>query len=82
MLTAYTETPVVPETPVAPHPLKPLKIISELLVKDVSEGLAELAVLNVLLSVEEPVGDLELPGVLDDLDDLFDLFVGELSSSE
>ncbi len=71
----------MPETPVAPHSLEPLKIISELLVKNVSKGLAEFAVPDVLLSVEEPVGNLELSGVLNDFNDLLDLFVGELSGS-
>jgi len=71
----------VSETSVHTDLLQSLEIITELGVKSVGVNLRELAVLNVLLSVEEPVGDLELAGVGNDGDDLVDLSLGELSSS-
>jgi hypothetical protein len=40
-----------------------------------------LTVLDVLLPVEEPVGDLVLPGVLHDGDDLVHLLLGQLSGA-
>lgn len=69
------------ETTVAPHPLKTLEVITELLIQNVSVGLSELAVPNVLLSVEEPVGDLELPRALDNVHKLLDLIVGKFAGS-
>ncbi len=79
VLTAHTETPEVTQTTVAPHPLETLEVLTELLVENVGVGLSVLAVLDVLLPVKEPIGDLELTGVLDDVDDLVDLIVGQLA---
>ena len=44
--------------------------------------LAVAAILDVLLPVEEPVGDLELAGVLDDGKNTLLLILSELSGSE
>ena len=40
-----------------------------------------ITVLDILLSVEEPIWDLVLPGVLHDGDDLVDLLLGQLSGT-
>ncbi len=48
----------------------------------VTNDLSIASVGDVLLSVKEPVGDLELGGVLNDGDHLLDLIIGELTSTE
>ena len=53
--------------------LEPLEILTHLVVEAVGEDLAEFAVLDVLLSVEEPVGDLVLARVVHDRHDTFNL---------
>ena len=50
------------------HLLHPLEVLAELVVQLVSQHLRVLAVLDVLLPVEEPVGNLVLAGVLHDGD--------------
>ena len=47
-----------------PDLLESLKILTELVIQLVGHDLAEFTVLDVLLSVEEPVGDLVLARVL------------------
>lgn len=69
------------ETSVDTDLLQSLKIVTELGVKSVGENLGELSVFDVLLSVQEPVGDLELTGVSDNSDDLVDLSLAQLSGS-
>ena len=64
VLTSGTEAPVVTQTTVGPDLLESLKILTELVVKDVGHDLGGLAVLGVALPVEEPVRDLVLTGVL------------------
>lgn len=61
------------ETSVGTDLLQALKIITNLAVQDVGHDLAVLAILNVLLSVKEPVGDLELTWVVHDGDHLLNL---------
>ena len=51
------------KTPVGPDLLESLQILSQLVVQVVSQDLAETTVLNILLSVEEPIWDLVLAGV-------------------
>merc|ERR1719211_200371 len=80
VLTSGTETPVVTEATVGPDLLEPLKILTELVVKDVGHDLGGLAVLGVALPVEEPVRDLVLTGILDDGDQPLDLLLAQLSS--
>lgn len=64
-----------------PDLLQALEVVTELRV-DVRRGdLRVLAITVVLLSVQEPLGHLELKRVLDDGDQLLDLIVGELSSA-
>ena len=66
VLTSHTETPVVTEPTVGPDLLESLKILTQLVVEDVGHDLGGLAVLDVTLPVEEPVGDLVLTGILNE----------------
>ena len=50
--------PVVAETPVSPDLLETLEVLTQLVVEDVGHHLGSLAVLDVPLPVEEPVGNL------------------------
>lgn len=81
MLTTHAETPVVTKTTVRPDLLKALEIVTELGVNIVGENLRVLAVDNVLLSVEEPSGDLVLSRVLDNGDDTLKFFRSELTGA-
>ena len=64
VLTSHTETPVVTQTTMGANLLQTLQVLTELVVQDVGHHLGGLAVLDVSLSVQEPVGDLVLTGVL------------------
>jgi len=64
VLSTDTETPVVTETTVGSDLLQALEILTELGVDGVGDDLGVLSVDDVLLSVEEPGGDLVLGGVL------------------
>jgi len=69
------------KTPMSPDFLQSLQILSHLVVETIGQDLAEFAVFDVLLSVEEPVGDLVLTRVVHDRDYTFDLFLGEFSGA-
>jgi len=71
----------MPQTAVSTDLLHPLNVITELRLKVLRENLTVLSSLKILLSVEEPKRDLELTGVLDDSDKLFDLIGSELSGT-
>ena len=64
-----------------PDLLQALEIISELDVQDVRRKLVCLTISDILLSVEEPVGDLELAGVAEDGDNLLNVFCREFTGS-
>merc|ERR1719219_137271 len=81
VLTAHSETPVMTKTPMSPDFLQSLQILTHLVVETIGQDLAEFAVFNILLSVEEPVGDLVLTRVVHDRDYTFDLFLGEFSGA-
>merc|ERR1711931_93077 len=81
MLTAHAQTPVMTKTPVGANLLESFQILTHLVVQAVGQDLAELAILNVLLSVEEPVWDLVLTRVVHDRHDTFNLFVREFSGA-
>ncbi|GMS96315.1 hypothetical protein PENTCL1PPCAC_18490, partial [Pristionchus entomophagus] len=81
VLSTDTESPVVTETSVEADLLQTLEILTPLVVDLGGTHLRGLSVLVVSLSVEEPVGDLVLGGVLHDGGDLLDLLLGELSSA-
>ena len=63
VLATNSETPVVPQTTVISDFLESLQVIPELHVESVGHNLGVLAILVVLLPVEEPIWDLELPWV-------------------
>jgi len=81
VLSADTEAPVVTETTVRANTLEALEVLTELVVKTVGENLGGLAVLGILLSVQEPGGDLVVQRVLQDLNNLVDLLSAQLSSA-
>lgn len=81
MLSSDAESPVVSESTVKTDLLHALKILTELVVDGGGEELSGLSVLDVLLSVEEPVWDLVLGWVLHDGDDLVEVLLSELSGS-
>lgn len=81
MLTTDTETEVVADTTVGLDLLQALKVITELRVDVVGKELAALAVNNVALPVQEPGGDLELGGVLEDGNNALELVRVELTST-
>jgi len=81
VLTTDTEAPIVTETTVRADTLEALEVLTELVVETVGEDLGSLSVLGVLLSVQEPGGDLVVHGVLQDLNNLVDLLSAQLSST-
>jgi len=81
VLTTDTDTPVVSETAVSANLLKTLEILADLVVERVGGDLRVLAVLDVLLSVEKPVGNLVVTWVRHDRDHAVDLLLGELAGS-
>lgn len=70
------------KTTVSSDLLQSFDVISELRLQVVGNDLGELAVLDILLSVEEVVGDVELTRVSDNGDDLVDFLSGQFTSSE
>ena len=64
VLTSDPQTPVVTETSMGADLLETLQILTKFVVQDVGHHLGCLAVLDVSLSVQEPVRDLVLTRVL------------------
>ena len=64
-----------------PHLLQTVEILTEIGLEVVGHDLLELARLHVLLSVEEPLGDVVLKRVADDGNELINLLVGQLTST-
>lgn len=81
VLSTDTETPVGTETTVVADLLQSLEVLAHLRVKLVGEQVTVLSVDDILLPVDEPVGDLELSGVLHDGDDALELIGVELSGT-
>jgi len=81
MLTTDTQSPEVSKTAMGPDLLQPLEVLTDLAVEGVGHDLRELAILDVLLPVEEPVGNLVLARVVHDRNQLLNLLIGELSSA-
>jgi hypothetical protein len=75
VLSTNADSPPVTKTAVGTDLLHPLDVIAELGIEVLREHLGILTRLEILLPVEEPKWDLELAGVLDDGDELFD-FIG------
>ena len=64
MLSSGSEAPVVTQTTMGADLLQTLQVLTKLVVQDVGHHLGGLAVLVITLSVEEPIGNLVLAGVL------------------
>merc|ERR1719330_720664 len=79
VLATHTNTPVVTQPPVSTNLLQSLQVLAQLVVQEVGHQLAGLAILAVLLPVEEVVGDLVLAWILHDGDDLLHLLLAQLS---
>ena len=76
MLTTHSVAPVVTNTTVDSDLLHSLNITTDGGNQHVDNALAGLAGHEISLSVHEPIGDLELLGVVDDSNKLLNLFVG------
>ncbi len=81
VLTADTEVPVVTQTAVQANLLHALEVFAQLSIHLLRDELSEFTILVVLLSVEEPVGNVELARVVDDGLDLINLILGQLPSA-
>jgi hypothetical protein len=81
MLSTNAEAPVVPESAMRADLSQSVEIFAHLEVQNVGDKLRVLAVLVVLLPVEEVVRYLKLARVLNDSDHAIDFFVRELSSA-
>ena len=81
VLSANTDSPPVPESPVRPDLLHPLNVLTKLGIKGLSKDLGVLAGFEVFLSVKEPKGDLELFGGLDDGHNLLNLISSKVSGT-
>ena len=64
-----------------PHLLQAVEILTEIGLEVVGDHLAVLSGLNVLLSVQEPLGDIELQRSGDHSDQLLNLIVRQLSGT-
>ena len=78
-LTAHANTPVVTQTSVVSNLLQTLEIVAQLGVQLVGHQLRELPILEVVLSVQEPVRDAELSRVAHDHHQRFELGGAELT---
>ena len=64
VLTSDPEAPVVTEAAMGADLLQTLEVLTKFVVQDVGHHLGRLPVLDVTLSVQEPIGDLVLTRVL------------------
>lgn len=81
VLSADSDPPPVTKTAVSADLLQAFDIVTELGVDVLCKELVVLSGLEILLSVQEPKGDLELARVLDDGDELFDFIGRKFSGS-
>ena len=81
VLSTNTDTPVMTKTTMGSDLLQTFQIFTHFVVQEIGHNLVGLAVLDILLPVEEPIWDLVLPWVLHDGDNLVNLFLGEFSST-
>lgn len=81
MLSTHPNTPPVTKTAMSPNLLHPFNIITKFGIKVLGKDLRILPGPEILLPVEEPQGDFELTGVLDDGHELFDLIGGQFTST-
>ena len=81
VLTTDTDVPVVTETTVTADLLEALETHTDTGIEGVREELGRLAILEVVVVVEEPLGHLELQGVVAHGDDLVDLVGAQLAGT-
>ena len=81
MLAAHLQAPVVTQTTVAAHALQVLKVVTQSSGQSVRVHLGSLAVLEVLATVQHPVGDLHLLGVGQACHQLLNLISRQLASA-
>lgn len=81
VLTAHTQTPRVTKSTMNANLLHVLQILTQLVIQVVRQQLGELSVLVVLLTIEEPIGDLVVLRVLHDGNDALQLDLVELTSA-
>jgi len=71
----------MPHTSVSSNLLQSFQIFSEFVVKSIGKKLRILSIHNITLSVEEPLRNLVLRGILKDSNNTFEFFSGQLSGS-
>lgn len=81
VLTSDTEAPVVSETTVSPDLLQAFQILTQLALHSVCQHLGVLAINDITLSVEKPLGDLVLSRVLDDGDNSLEFFRSDFTGT-
>lgn len=81
VLSTHSQSPEMSQTTVCPNLFQSLQIISQLRVNRVRQNLIIFAIDDIFLSVQEPGGDLELRGVLDDGHDTLKFIRVELASA-
>jgi len=81
VLSTDTYAPPVTQTTMGADLLHPLDVVTQLGIEVLSEYLRVLAGLEILLPIQEPEGHLELAGVLNDGNELFDLVGREFSGT-
>jgi hypothetical protein len=81
VLATHTHIPPVTQTTVRPNLLHALQVVTHLSRNVLRKGLRIFTRLKVLLSIQEPEGDFELPGVLNDSHELLDFIGGQLTGS-
>lgn len=81
MLTSNTQAPEMSDTTVSSDLLQSFQVISQFRLNTVSQSVVVLTVINVLLTVQEPGGDLVLSWILHNLNNSLKLFLGQLTGS-
>jgi len=81
VLTTYTQAPLVAETTVETHLNHADQILTESSLKLIARQLVALSSLDITLSVQEPLWNLELQWVLNDCHESINFFVGQLTSA-
>lgn len=81
VLTSNTQTPEMSDTTVSSDLLQSFQIVSQLGFDTVGQSVVVLTIVNVSLTVQKPGWDLVLSWVLHDLDNSFQFFLGQLTSS-
>jgi len=81
VLTSDLQSPEMSETSITSDLLESFKIFSELSIQSVGSQLRESTILEILLSIQEPLGDTVADGISNDFLDLVHFFFREITSS-